>query len=186
MAFIIIKELPFYDDWSGQTHISISNIAVITDCESEVEALCLVQEANDTILRFIKIRDERVHEIEKLEYSPPYEEMIAAIGSKPKYDHSLEGDQVYNDLHKDRIKEWKKKFQIWTKENKDQWEQRKEELVDQLLGTAKLENMNPLFEISEDEISERLGRYGRSHDRLYYYPNFKVEFIPLLSKKSFL
>ena len=176
-VWAIIKASPQYDSDAGRYDYTERPVIVLYGSAENAKAF--VDNLNDKVQKYveaIKANKASIHRKEEMMrgwfFNPPYEEMVVAVGPKPKYDHSKETDKDYNEQHALTVNAWKQEFIKWTKRNYDTWQKRLEEIVNSMIEEVSIETLeNDEFDIASSVIVDSFHRYTWSTDR-YEYPRF--------------
>jgi hypothetical protein len=179
-VWAIIKTSPEYNGDDGRYDDRATPVIVLSGSVENVKAF--VDNLNDKVQKYveaIKVNKASIHRkkelMEELLRNPPYEEMVVAVGPKPKYDHSKATYKDYNEQHALTVNAWKQEFIKWTKRNFVVWQKRREEIVNSMIEEVSTETFGERyideFDIASSVIVDSFHRYTWSTDR-YEYPKF--------------
>lgn len=179
-CWVILQKNPHYNDYdswiwkSNPIYVVVGSNATV---QTRVDAL---NEQVQTYVQALREKKASIHNREMLKENmrrkPPYEEMVAAIGPKPRYDHSMEKDKEYNIAHVSRVAAWRQEFHDWAQRNSGAWDKRLNELVDAEIKEVSTDILGQdLFDIAANTHDST--RYGYTR---YAAPEFSYVEVPLV------
>lgn len=182
-TYLIIRQDPIYDEGEGIYRHHNNPVLIIRNV-NEDKIKTFIDNANQTMQLYkeelIKkklhnFNNERV--IEEIKLNPPWTEIVRVVGPKPNYDHSLQADREYNDIHKEKVDAWRNMFKNWAKEHEDEWIDRVLQLAAEKMAELKSTNIDLSHSIYKN-MPEEIVRYSSSRVwwsslASYYLPYFE-------------